>query len=126
MGLLANGAGLTMTSMDAITHFGGSPANFMEIGGAAYTKAVPALELVLSNPRVKSLLVNFCGAFARCDVMTEGVVTAWETLKPTVPVYFSIRGTGEKEAIQMVRERLGLEPFPTMDEAVQAAVAAAR
>ena len=126
VGLLANGAGLTMTTMDAITHFGGNPANFLEIGGAAYTKAVPALELVLSNPRVKSLLVNFCGAFARCDVMTEGVVTAWETLKPTIPVYFSIRGTGETEAIQMVRDRLGLEPFDTMDEAVQAAVAAAR
>lgn len=124
VGLLANGAGLTMTTMDAVTHFGGSPANFLEIGGEAYTKAVPALELVLSNPRVKSLLVNFCGAFARCDVMTEGVINAWETLKPTIPVYFSIHGTGEKEAIQMVRDRLGLEPFDTMDEAVEAAVGA--
>jgi succinyl-CoA synthetase beta subunit len=82
VGVLANGAGLTMTTMDAIVHHGGRPANFLEIGGEAYTKAVPALELVLANPRVKSLVVNFCGAFARCDVMTEGVVRAWEALQP--------------------------------------------
>ena len=63
----------------------GSPANFMEIGGESYTKAKPALELVLSNPRVKCLLVNFCGAFARTDVMTEGVINAWLELKPSHP-----------------------------------------
>ena len=76
VGVLANGAGLTMTTMDAVRHYGGRPANFLEIGGDAYTKATPALELVLSNPRVKSLVVNFCGAFARTDVMAEGVVKA--------------------------------------------------
>ncbi|MHB8621682.1 MAG: ATP-grasp domain-containing protein, partial [Chloroflexota bacterium] len=70
VGVLANGAGLTMATMDVIAHYGGRPANFLEIGGEAYTKARPALELVLSNPRVKSLLINFCGAFARTDVMT--------------------------------------------------------
>ncbi len=126
VGLLANGAGLTMTTMDTIAHYGGRPANFLEIGGEAYTKAVPALELVLDNPRVRSLLVNFCGAFARCDVMTEGVITAWETLKPRVPVFFSIHGTGGEEAVAMVRQRLGLEPFDLMDDAVKAAIEAAR
>jgi succinyl-CoA synthetase beta subunit len=126
VGLLANGAGLTMTTMDAVTFYGGRPANFLEIGGEAYTKAVPALRLVLANPRVKSLVVNFCGAFARCDVMTQGVVEAWEALKPELPVFFSIHGTGEGEAIEMVRERLGLEPFDVMDDAVKAAIAAAR
>src|SRR5699024_10800951 len=78
VGVLANGAGLTMTTLDAIKHYGGNPANFLEIGGDAYTKATPALELVLSNPRVKSLIINFCGAFARTDVMADGVVTAIE------------------------------------------------
>ncbi len=126
VGVLANGAGLTMTTMDAIVHYGGRPANFLEIGGEAYTKAVPALELVLANPRVKSLVVNFCGAFARCDVMTEGVVRAWETLTPALPVFFSIHGTGEVEAQAMVRERLGLEPFDLMDDAIKAAIGAAR
>ena len=126
VGVLANGAGLTMTTMDAIRHYGGAPANFLEIGGDAYTKGKPALELVLANPKVKSLLVNFCGAFARTDVMTDGLLEAWEELKPDLPVVFSIHGTGEDEAIAMVRDRLGLEPYDLMDDAVQAAVEAAK
>ena len=126
VGILANGAGLTMTTMDAVRHYGGNPANFLEIGGQAYTLATPALDLVLSNPKVKTLVVNFCGAFARTDVMTEGVVSAWEELKPDIPVFFSIHGTGSKEAIPIVRERLKMEPYPTMDDAVIAAIAAAK
>jgi succinyl-CoA synthetase beta subunit len=126
VGILANGAGLTMTTMDAVRHYGGDPANFLEIGGQSYTKATPALDLVLSNPKVKSLVVNFCGAFARTDVMTEGVVKAWEELKPKIPVFFSIHGTGSREAVPIVRNRLGLEPFETMDQAVRAAIEAAK
>jgi succinyl-CoA synthetase beta subunit len=126
VGVLANGAGLTMTTMDTIHHFGGRPANFLEIGGEAYTRAEIALDLVLSNPGVKSLAVIFCGAFARTDVMAEGVVRAWEALKPKVPVFFSIHGTGEEEAVKLVRKRLGIEPFDEMEDAVKAAVEAAR
>ncbi|PXY29149.1 succinate--CoA ligase subunit beta [Prauserella endophytica] len=125
VGVLANGAGLTMTTLDAVTHYGGKPANFLEIGGDAYTKATPALRLVLDNPRVRSLVVNFCGAFARTDVMTEGVLAAIEELRPELPIFFSIHGTGEEKAIRLVRERLGVEPYDTMDDAVKAAVAAA-
>ena len=126
VGVLANGAGLTMTTMDVVRHYGGEPANFLEIGGEAYTLGKPALELVLSNPRVKCLLVNFCGAFARTDVMTEGIVNAWAELKPTLPVFFTIHGTNEDEAIALVRDRLGMEPYDLMDDAVKAAVAAAK
>ncbi len=125
VGVLANGAGLTMTTMDAITHYGGRPANFLEIGGDAYTLAVPALEVVLANPKVRSLIVNFCGAFARCDVMTGGVIEAWKTLQPDIPVFFSIHGTGMDEARDMVRRELGAEPFEYMDDAIKAAVRAA-
>jgi succinyl-CoA synthetase beta subunit len=125
IGVLANGAGLTMTTMDVITHHGGSPANFLEIGGDAYTKATPALELVLSNPNVKSLVVNFCGAFARTDVMTEGVIDALEALKPAIPVFFSVHGTGAAEARVMLRERLGIAPYADMDAAIVAAIVAA-
>jgi len=126
VGVLANGAGLTMSTMDAIRHLGGRPANFLEIGGEAYTKAEPALALVLDNPRVRSLIVNFCGAFARTDVMAAGVVAAWEKLRPGLPVFFSIHGTGEDEAVRLVEERLGQRPFDVMDDAVRAAVEAAR
>lgn len=125
VGILANGAGLTMTTLDVVNHYGGRPANFLEIGGDAYTKATQALRLVLSNPRVRSLLVNFCGAFARTDVMAEGVVTALEELRPDIPVFFTIHGTGEQEAIQLVSQRLGIQPYELMDDAVKAAVAAA-
>ncbi len=126
VGVLANGAGLTMTTMDAIRHYGGEPANFLEIGGDAYTLGKPALEIVLANPNVKSLLINFCGAFARTDVMVEGLLEAWDEIKPTLPVSFSIHGTGEDEAIAMVKEKLGIEPFDLMDDAVRAAVEAAK
>ena len=126
VGVLANGAGLTMTTMDVISHFGGRPANFLEIGGEAYTKAEIALDLVLSNPGVKSLVINFCGAFARTDVMADGVVKAWHKLKPKVPVFFSIHGTGEDEAVALVRQELGIEPYDFMEDAIQAAVKAAQ
>ncbi len=126
VGVLANGAGLTMTTMDVIRHYGGRPANFLEIGGEAYTKSEIALDLVLSNPGVKSLVINFCGAFARTDVMADGVVKAWRKLKPKVPVFFSIHGTGEQEAVALVRGQLGIEPFDFMEDAIQAAVKAAQ
>ena len=125
VGVLANGAGLTMTTMDVISHFGGRPANFLESGGEAYTKSEIALDLVLSNPGVKSLVINFCGAFARTDVMADGVVKAWRKLKPKVPVFFSIHGTGEDEAVALVRRELGIEPYEFMEDAIQEAVKAA-
>ncbi len=125
VGVLANGAGLTMTTMDAITHYGGKPANFLEIGGEAYTKAKIALSILLENTDIRSLLVNFCGAFARTDVMTEGLVAAWKELAPDIPIFFTIHGTGEEAAVKIVQEELGIEPFDLMDDAVRAAVEAA-
>ena len=122
IGVLANGAGLTMTTMDVISHMGGRPANFLEIGGDAYTKAQPALALVLEHPGVRSLVVNFCGAFARTDVMVDGLTRAWLELEPEVPAFFTVHGTGSDRARHLLRERLGLEPFPTMDGAIEAAI----
>ncbi|MBM3357796.1 MAG: succinate--CoA ligase [Betaproteobacteria bacterium] len=126
VGVLANGAGLTMTTMDVVRHYGGRPANFLEIGGEAYTQARPALELLLSKPGIKSLVINFCGAFARTDVMTQGVIEAIEALKPELPIFFSVHGTGDEEAIRLLKERLGVTPLPTMEDACKAAVEAAK
>jgi succinyl-CoA synthetase beta subunit len=126
VGVLSNGAGLTMTTMDAISHYGGAPANFLEIGGSAFVLGKQALEVVLANPRVKCLLINFCGAIARTDVMTGGVLEAWDEVDPQVPVFWSISGTGEDEAKAMLKDKLGTEPYPTMDDAVKAAVEAAK
>jgi succinyl-CoA synthetase beta subunit len=126
VGVLANGAGLTMATVDMVRHFGGRPANFLEIGGEAYTKARDALALLLGKPGLKSLVVNFCGAYARTDVMAGGVVDAWTELAPSIPVFFSIHGTGEDEAVELVRRRLGTQPFERAEDAVRAAVEAAR
>jgi succinyl-CoA synthetase beta subunit len=125
IGVLANGAGLTMTTMDVVRHLGGRPANFLEIGGESYTQARPALELLLSNPGIRSLVINFCGAFARTDVMTQGVIEAIEALKPKLPIFFSVHGTGDEEAIKLLKDRLGVTPFATMDGACKSAVEAA-
>jgi succinyl-CoA synthetase beta subunit len=122
IGVLANGAGLTMATMDVIRHFGGKPANFLEIGGEAYTRSAAALDLVLSNPAAMCLVVNFCGAFARTDVMVDGIVQAWKAVRPKVPVFFSVHGTGEVEAVSQIRDELGIEPFDLMEDAIQAAV----
>ncbi|MGH8620872.1 MAG: succinate--CoA ligase subunit beta [Burkholderiales bacterium] len=126
VGVLANGAGLTMTTMDVVRHHGGRPANFLEIGGEAYTQARPALELLLSKPGIRSLVINFCGAFARTDVMSQGVIEAIEALKPRLPIFFSVHGTGDEEAIRLLKERLGVTPLATMDDACKAAVDAAK
>jgi succinyl-CoA synthetase beta subunit len=126
VGILANGAGLAMTTMDVVQLLGGKPANFMEIGGDAYTKGEAALALVLANPNLKSLVVNFCGAFARTDVMAKGVADAWKVLKPDVPVFFSVHGTGETEAVVLIENEFGVTPFDFMEDAVQAAIAAAQ
>jgi succinyl-CoA synthetase beta subunit len=113
-----------MTTMDMVRHYGGKPANFCEIGGEAYTKAKAALEMVLAKPDAKSLVVNFCGAFARCDVMMGGLLEAWDEVEPDIPVFFSIAGTGDDEAITMLKERLGMDPLPNMDSACKAAAEA--
>jgi succinyl-CoA synthetase beta subunit len=126
IGVLSNGAGLTMTTMDAISSYGGTPANFLEIGGNAFVLGKQALEVVLDNPRVKALLINFCGAIARTDVMTGGVLGAWDDVDPQVPVFWSLAGTGENEARAMLKEKLGVDPYPTMDDAVKAAVEAVK
>ena len=126
VGVLANGAGLTMATLDMVRHAGGRPANFLEIGGDAYTKARAALEILLSKPGLRSLVVNFCGAYARTEIMAGGVVEAWLALAPGIPVFFSIHGTGEDEAVALVRQRLGVTPFERAEDAVRAAVEAAR
>lgn len=126
VGVIANGAGLTMTTMDVVRHHGGTPANFLEIGGESYTKGTEALSLVLDNPKVKSLVINFCGAFARTDVMTDGILKAWEELKPTLPTFWSVHGTGDVEAVTMLKERIGVDPLPDMSAACKAAVEAAK
>ena len=124
--MLANGAGLTMTTMDVIRHYGGRPANFLEIGGEAYTQAEPALDLVLSNPRREKPGGQFLRRLRAHRRDGRGRREGLGEAQAELPVFFSIHGTGEDEAIKLVRERLGIEPYDLMDDAIKAAVEAAR
>jgi succinyl-CoA synthetase beta subunit len=123
IGLLCAGAGLTTTVYDLINDEGGKVANYLEFGGANYTRALKALELCLKNDLKVILVVTF-GTIARADVMAEGLVNAMKELRPTMPIVPCIRGTNEEEAVKTLRAA-GLEPLFDTEEAVRKAVAIA-
>jgi succinyl-CoA synthetase beta subunit len=124
IGVMSAGAGLTMTIMDLIHHFGGRPANFLEFGGAAYGRAAKAMDITLKNPKVKVILITTFGLIARADVIAQGIAQAITELKPKIPIVAAVRGTGEEEAFKIL-EGLGLEPMRYTEEAVKKAVAIA-
>jgi len=119
--LMCAGAGLTTTVFDLINYSGGKVANYLEFGGANYKKAVRAMELCLKNSSAKVILIVSFGTIARADVMAEGIKTAIETLKPSVPIIACIRGTNEEAAAEILR-RAGLNPLNDTEEAVALAV----
>lgn len=100
IGVLGNGAGLNMATLDIITYFGGKPANFLEVSGRTYHKAKEAIEIIISNPNVKIIFGNFFGCISRCDVIAEGIAEAVESGIIKVPIVISMRGTGAKEGIK--------------------------
>jgi succinyl-CoA synthetase beta subunit len=124
IGVMSAGAGLTMTIMDLIHHFGGRPANFLEFGGAAYGRAAKAMDITLKNPKVKVILITTFGLIARADVIAQGIAQAIKELKPKIPIVAAVRGTGEEEAFKIL-EGLGIEPMRYTEEAVKKAVAIA-
>jgi len=125
VGVMGNGAGLVMATVDEVKSAGGLPANFLDIGGGARAELVEtALELVLSDERVKSVLINVFGGITRCDEVARGVIEAVEALKPKVPIVVRLTGTNEEEGRQLL-EGSGLMCAPTMSEAAAMAVQAA-
>jgi len=126
IGCMVNGAGLAMATMDIVKHYGGEPANFLDIGGGAdAAKVATALEIILSDPNVKAVLVNIFGGITRCDEVARGLLTAIEEVQPDVPFVIRLVGTNEEEGRALLAEA----NFPTartLAEAAQMAVAAAR
>lgn len=118
--LMCAGAGLTTTVFDLINDAGGSPAVYVEFGGANYTKAVRTMQLCLQTPSKVILVVTF-GTIARADVMAQGLVDAIAAHRPQQPIVTCIRGTNEDEAFMILREA-GLTPLTNTEEAVQLAV----
>ena len=126
IGCMVNGAGLAMATMDLIKLFGGSPANFLDIGGGAQAdKVAAALRIILADPNVKSVLFNIFGGIARCDEVARGIVTALREVNPKVPMVARLVGTNEAEGRRILAEA-NLATATSLAEAIKKAVALAR
>jgi succinyl-CoA synthetase beta subunit len=125
IGILGNGAGLVMSTLDVVAQAGGSPANFLDAGGGARAEEITsAVEVILSNEKVKAVLFNIFGGITRCDEVARGLIEAFDAIKPEVPFVVRLDGTNDKEG----RELLAKAQLPnvhteaTMDGAARKVV----
>ncbi len=126
IGCMVNGAGLAMATMDLIKLFGGSPANFLDIGGGAQSdKVAAALRIILADPNVKAVLFNIFGGIARCDEVARGIVAALRDVNPAVPMVARLVGTNEEEGRRILAEAR-METAITLVEGIKKAVTLAR
>ena len=125
VGCCVNGAGLAMATMDLVKHYGGDPANFLDIGGSSNPdKVVTAFEIITSDPNVKSILFNIFGGITRCDDVANGIVEATRRIDVGLPIAIRLTGTNEDLAVEILKEN-GFEAMTDMDEVVKRAVALA-
>lgn len=110
IGVIGNGAGLNMTTLDILRYYGGEPANFLEVSGRTYMLAEKAIELVLKRPGVKAVFGNFFGSISRCDVIAEGLAKFIRDGKLTKPMIVSMRGNGAEEGKKILRD-VGIEVY---------------
>ena len=103
VGILGNGAGLVMSTLDVVAAAGGSPANFLDVGGGAQAdEIVTAMEVLLSDPKVRAVLFNVFGGITRCDEVARGVLTALERLGVQVPIVVRLDGTNDEEGRRLI------------------------
>lgn len=122
IGCMVNGAGLAMATMDMIKLYGGEPANFLDIGGSSSPKKViDAMNLILSDPKVKVVMINIFGGITRCDDVARGLVAALEQIKVEVPIVIRLAGTNSKEGLEILKHA-NLPVVETMTQAAQAAI----
>jgi succinyl-CoA synthetase beta subunit len=124
---MVNGAGLAMATMDLIKLHGGRPANFLDVGGGATSERVTAaFELILSNSRVRALLVNIFGGIVRCDLIADGVINAVKHVGVQVPVVVRLEGTNADKAREMLASSgLKITPAADLTDAARKVVAVA-
>ncbi len=126
VGIIGNGAGLVMSTLDAVKHAGGRAANFLDIGGGAREEVVKhALQIVLGNPKVKSVFINIFGGITRGDEVAKGILAVIEEERPRVPLVIRLAGT-ESEAGRALLAGAQLTACATMDEAANEAVRLAK
>ena len=125
---MVNGAGLAMATMDLIKLHGGQPANFLDVGGGATSERVTAaFELILSNSRVRAVLVNIFGGIVRCDIIADGVIKAVKKVGVKVPVVVRLEGTNAETARAMLaKSGLTITPAEDLTDAARKVVALAR
>ncbi len=128
IGCMVNGAGLAMATMDIIKHHGGSPANFLDVGGGASQERVEAaFRILLSDPAVKAVLINIFGGIVRCDMLASGVVAAARNLDVKVPIVARLEGTNVEEGRRILQESgIAIQPADSMADAAAKVVAVAR
>jgi succinyl-CoA synthetase beta subunit len=125
---MVNGAGLAMATMDIIKHYGGEPANFLDVGGGAdQEKVAEAFRILLADSRVRGVLINIFGGIMRCDVLAQGVVDAARELKITVPLVVRMQGTNVEQGRQILEgSGLTIISADTMAEAAEKIVKAVK
>jgi succinyl-CoA synthetase beta subunit len=128
IGCLVNGAGLAMSTMDIIKYHGGEPANFLDVGGGANKEQVTeALRILLSDERVKAVLINIFGGIMKCDIIAGAVIAAFQEVKPKVPFVVRLEGTNVAQGRKMLEEsRLNLTTATDLTDAAKKVVAAAK
>ena len=121
---MVNGAGLAMATMDIIQSFGGSPANFLDVGGGANEDQVTAaFKIILSDPNVKGILVNIFGGIMKCDVIANGIVAAAKNVDMTVPLVVRLEGTNVEAGKKILRESgVALTPADSLAQAAEVIV----
>ncbi|MCG7338647.1 ADP-forming succinate--CoA ligase subunit beta [Staphylococcus sp. ACRSN] len=121
IGCMVNGAGLAMATMDTINHFGGNPANFLDVGGGATKeKVTEAFKIILGDENVKGIFVNIFGGIMKCDIIAEGIVAAVKEVELTLPLVVRLEGTNVERGKQILKDSgLAIEPAATMAEGAQ-------
>jgi succinyl-CoA synthetase beta subunit len=129
IGILGNGAGLVMSTLDVVAQHGGAPANFLDVGGGAKAEAITAaVEVIIWDPGVKAVLFNIFGGITRCDEVARGLIEAFEQIKPKVPFVVRLDGTNGEEGRSLLEGAAlaNVHAAATMDEAAARVVELAR
>ena len=122
IGCMVNGAGLAMATMDMIKLYGGSPANFLDIGGSSSPqKVVDAMNILISDKNVQAVMINIFGGITRCDDVARGLIEALKVIETKVPVVVRLSGTNAEEGLALLK-KTGLPTVSTMSEAAQQAI----
>jgi len=119
IGIIGNGAGLVMATLDLVHLFGGKPANFLDIGGGAGAETIrKAFTIIMSKPQVKAVLVNLLGGITRCELIAQGIIEALNDSASKKPVVVRMIGTNEEEGIRILKEA-GIDSYPNMEDAIK-------